>query len=130
MKAHTMEWVPTAEPRFAKNRAFAQRVTEALRLATKALLALVPAAAILVGAAWMVSLPELVLYLQAMTWAAGFVFVGLAIESESAEASILSLATGIVLPVLAALSARLAPELLLVAAALIAAWIATAILRR
>jgi predicted branched-subunit amino acid permease len=65
-----------------------------------------------------------------MTWAAGFVFVGLAIESESAEASILSLATGIVLPVLAALSARLAPELLLVAAALIAAWIATAILRR
>jgi hypothetical protein len=125
-----MEWVPTAEPRFAKNRAFAQRVTEALRLATKALLALVPAAAILVGAAWMVSLPELVLYLQAMTWAAGFVFVGLAIESESAEASILSLATGIVLPVLAALSARLAPELLLVAAALIAAWIAAAILRR
>jgi hypothetical protein len=125
-----MEWTAAAGPRPVKNRAFAQRSAAILRLATRAVLALVPASAILVGAAWMVSLPDLVLYLQATTWAAGFIFVGLAIESESAEASILSLATGIALPVLAALSARFAPEFLLIAAALVAAWTAAAILRR
>jgi hypothetical protein len=71
-----------------------------------------------------------VLYLQVLTWASGFVFLGLAVESESAELSILNLATGIALPVLALLSSRFAVELTIVAAALVAAWVAAAILRR
>jgi hypothetical protein len=130
MKTHSIEWSPI----HARNNTVvlrpAERLQGILRLATRAFVALVPALAIVVGAAWLVTLPNAVLYLQVLTWVSGFVFLGLAIESESAELSILNLATGIALPVLALFSARFAIELTLVAAALVAAWVAAAILRR
>jgi len=93
-------------------------------------MALVPALAIVVGATWLVTQPHLVLYLQALTWAAGFVFLGFAFDSETAENAILSVATGVALPVLALLSSSVALELVIVAAALVAAWVAAGILRR
>ena len=130
MKTHSIEWSPiqTRERVVALNPA--RQLQGILRLATKAFFALVPALAIVVGAAWLVTLTDAVLYLQALTWASGFIFLGLAVESESAELSILNLATGIALPVLALLSSRFAVELMIVAAALVAAWVAAAILRR
>ena len=87
-------------------------------------------AAVVVGATWLVNQPGEVVYLQALLWALGFVFVGLAVEAESAEMALLNLATGIALPVLAWLSAGVAIELAVVAATLVAAWVAAAILRR
>ena len=99
-------------------------------MATKAFLALVPALAIIVGATWVATLPEQVIYLQATIWAAGFVFLGLALESESAEVSILNLATGIALPGLAWLSSHIAIEFAIVAATLVAAWVAAGIMRK
>jgi hypothetical protein len=100
-----------------------------MSLVTKAFLALVPAVAIVVGAAWLITAPDLVVYLQATLWASGFVFLGLAIDSEKSVAS-LSLVTGIALPVLAVLSSRVAVEIAIVAAVLVAAWVAAAIWRR
>jgi hypothetical protein len=130
MKTHSIEWsqIPTRDNAVVLEPA--RQLQGLLRLATRAFLALVPALAIVVGAAWLVTLPNAVLYLQVLTWVSGFVFLGLAVESESAELSILNLATGIALPALALLSSNFAVELTIVAAALVAAWVAAAILQR
>ena len=90
---------------------------------------MVPALALVVASAWLVSMPDLVVYLQATLWASGFVFLGLAIDTEP-PANGLSLLSGIALPVLAVLSSRVAVELAIVATALVAAWVAAAIWRR
>ena len=130
MKSHSIEWSPitTLEGRKVLNPT--RQLQGVLRLVTRAFLALVPALAIVVGAAWLITLPDLVLYLQALTWAGGFVFLGLALESDSVERFILNAATGIALPALALLSSRIGAELLIVAATLVAAWLAAALLRR
>ena len=126
MKTHTIEWTNTNNTT-ARNPV--GRLNNALSQATKAFLAVVPALAIVVAAAWLVTAPGLVVYLQATLWASGFVFMGLAIDSEK-PAPGLSLATGIALPILAILSSRVAVEIAIVAAALVAAWVAAAIWRR
>lgn len=130
MNTHSIEWstMNTRDDRMVLDPT--GRLGGLLRLATRALLALVPALAIVVGAAWLVNTPDLVVYLQVLTWVAGFIFFGVAIESETAEVSILGLATGIALPVLALLSSAVAIELAIVSATLAAAWVAAAILRR
>jgi hypothetical protein len=130
MKTHSIEWSPIHTRDTAVVLSPARHLQGISRLATKAFLALVPALGIVVGVAWLVTVPDAVLYLQVLTWASGFVFLWLAVESESAELSILNLATGIALPALALLSSRFAVELTIVAAALVAAWVAAAILRR
>ena len=126
MKTHTIEWTNINN---TATRNPVGRLNNALSLATKAFLAVVPALAIVVAAAWLVTAPGLVVYLQATLWASGFVFMGLAIDSEK-PAPALSLATGIALPILAVLSSRVAVEIAIVAAALVAAWVAAAIWRR
>lgn len=67
--------------------------------------------------------------LQASTWAAGFIFLALAIETREGH-FIAFLATGLALPILALLSAYVATEFIIVAATVIAAWIAAVILRK
>jgi len=99
-------------------------------LAAKALLALAPALALVVGGAWLANMADLVVYLQVLAWAGGFVFLALAVEADSPHAALLYLATGIALPLLAWLSSRIAVELIIVAAAMVSIWIAAAILRR
>ncbi len=128
MKTHAIEWINNNHgATIAQNPVGSLNRT--LQLATKAFLALVPSLAILVGAAWLITVPDLVVYLQATLWASGFVFMGLAIESEKTAGG-LSLATGIALPVLAVLSSRVAVEIAIIAAALVAIWVAAAIWRR
>lgn len=99
-------------------------------LATRAAIALIPALSVVVVAALTVASPDLAVYLQATLWAGGFVFIVLAVESDSPASAIVNLAIGVALPVLAWLSARLALELAVVGAALVAAWLAAAIFRR
>lgn len=130
MKTYSIEWPPINLPSSHVILTPVRRLPAVLRLATKAFLALVPALAIIVAATWLVTLPEQVIYLQATIWAAGFVFLGLALESESAEVSILNLATGIALPGLALLSSHIAIEFVIVAATLVAAWAAAGIMRK
>ena len=130
MKTHTIEWTPlhTRDSRIVL--VSPRPLGAVLGLATRLSLALLAAAALVVSVAWWVAQPELVVYLQALTWAGGFVFLALAVEAESLQSSLLNLATGLVLPVLAFASSRIAPEIAVVAAVLVAAWVAAAILRR
>ena len=106
------------------------RLKSVLGLTTKALLASLPALAVVVGTAWLITVPSLVIYLQATIWAAGFVFLALAIETERSETALLLSLTGIALPALAFLSSRAAVELAIVAAMLVALWVAAALVRR
>jgi len=129
MKTHTIEWTNINNHATTTTRNPVGRVNSAMSLTTKAFLALVPALAIVVGAAWLITAPGLVVYLQATLWASGFVFLGLAIDSKKSVAS-LSLVTGIALPVLAVLSSRVAVEIAIVATVIVAAWVAAAIWRR
>ena len=129
MKTHSIEWSHSNTSQNLAIMDSASKLNRVLHLAGKGFVALVPALAIIVGAAWAVTVPSLELFLQATIWTSGFVFLGLALESDGATAG-LALATGLMLPILALLSESVAGEFTIVAAALIAAWIAAAILRR
>jgi hypothetical protein len=129
MKTHTIEWSSIQSVSTALTRNPIGRLNGALHLATRAFLAVVPALAIVVAAAWLVTVPDLVVYLQATLWASGFVFLVVAIDSQKPVIG-LTLATGIALPALALLSSRVSVEIAIVAAVLVAGWIATAIWRR
>jgi hypothetical protein len=120
-----------AQPTLARGLLAQARGLEILAtLATRAAIALIPALTIVVAAALAVATPDMAVYLQATLWACGFVFIALAMESDSPAGAGINLAIGIALPVLTWLSARLASELAVAAAALVAAWLAVAIFRR
>ena len=134
MKSHAIEWssIRDRDNRIVLHppRDVPRKLGGVLKVAKRTLLALVAAAAVVVGAAWLVTLPEWAPYLQAAFWAGGFMFLALAIESDEPLAALLQLAIGIALPLLAWLSSRVAVELAIVAAALVAAWVAVGIFRR
>jgi hypothetical protein len=100
------------------------------KLTTRAALALVPALALLGAASWAAGDPGTQLYLQVVLWASGFVFFALAVEAERPGIAGVKLGIGITVQLLTWLSARLAPELALVAAAVVAAWATVALFRR
>ena len=129
MKTQSIEWNEIIESNGPIVENPIGSLNQLLHFASKAFLALVPAAGILVGAAWLVGMPDLVLYLQVTLWASGFVFMGLALDVDKPGAG-LSLLTGIALPVLAVMSSRVAVEIAVIAAALVAIWVAAAIWRR
>jgi hypothetical protein len=129
MKTHAIKTNTFPNRETTNPAALADGVNHGMRLAAKAFLAAVPALAIVVLATWLVTVPELVVYLQATLWASGFVFLGLAIESESPDNG-LSLLTGIALPVLAVMSSRVAVEIAVIDSVIIAIWLAVAIWRR
>lgn len=83
--------------------------------------------AVVIGTAWLIGQPTLVPYLQATVGTSGLLFIGLALDVEKTSTAWLCLATGIALPILAFMSAQLAPELLVVAAFLVAAWLGAVI---
>ena len=128
MKAHSIEWTQFHRSS-AASRNTVGKLNNAFFFVSRAFLALVPALAVAVGATWLVSAPELLLYLQATLWVSGLLFLGLAIDVEDATVAP-ALLTGVALPVLAVLSSRVAPEFAIVAATVIAIWIAAAIWRR
>jgi hypothetical protein len=129
MKTHTIEWLQNDFPSRTAIAGSAKTLNRILGLAAKGFTALVPALAIVVGAVWAITLPGLEQFLQASLWASGFIFLALAVDSEKPAVG-LQLATGIALPVLALLSSRVAGEFAIIAAVVVAAWIAASILRR
>lgn len=130
MKTQSIELFPLPRRNQATARHALPRLKSVMGLTARTLLALVPALAVVVGSAWLVTIPELVVYLQATTWAVGFVFLGLAVESERSETALLLSLTGIALMTLAFLSSRVAVELAIVAAMLLAMWVTAALIRR
>lgn len=129
MKTQTIEWFHNDFPCRTATTTFAGALNRAQCLVTKGLTALVPALAIVVGAAWAITVPGVEQFLQASLWASGFVFLALAIDSQKPTIG-LPIATGIALPVLALLSLHVAGEFAIVAAVVVATWVATSILRR
>lgn len=130
MKTQTIELPPLFHREYTAARKALPRLRSAIGLTARLLLAMVPALALVIGSAWVVTAPDLVPYLQAATWTSGFVFLGLAIESERPETALLLAATGVALPILAWLSSRVTVELAIVAATLVAIWILAALVRR
>ena len=120
MKTHSIEWTHSTTDQNVAILETASKLNRILHLAAKGFVALVPALAIVVGAAWIITEPSLELFLQATIWTSGLVFLGLALESNGATVG-LALGTGLVLPILALLSESVAGEFTIVAAALIAA---------
>ena len=129
MRTQTIEWFQNDLPSRTAIAGSVRTLNRILCLAAKGFTALVPALALVVGAAWAITLPSLEQFLQASLWASGFVFLALAIDSEKPAIGWL-LATGIALPVLALLSSFVAGEFAIVAAVIVAAWVAASILRR
>jgi len=128
MKTQAIEWTGSEFEKRRERLDPAGRLNSATRVVSRVILSLAPAAALVTAAAWLVTVPGLVVYLHAALWASGFVFFGLALESQKA-AIWLSLSTGFALPLLAWLSARTSVEFSLIAVALVAAWTAAAIWR-
>ena len=129
MKTHTIEWLHSATPNRTLSVPLAMNLNRVLSQAAKAFSAFVPALAIVVGAAWAITIPSLEQILEASLWASGFIFLALAVDSEKPSVAPL-LVTGLALPVLALLSSRVAAEFAIVAAVVVAAWVAASILRR
>jgi len=129
MKSHAIEWSNLESHRAETTISASSKLHNVLHIAAKSFMAIVPALAIVVGSAWLITMPDLVVYLQATLWASGFLFLGLALDSE-APANGLHLVTGIALPILAMLSSYVAVELAVVAAALVGIWVAAGIFRR
>ncbi len=128
MRTQTIEWFQNDLPSETAIAGSVRTLNRILCLAAKGFTALVPALAIVVGTAWAITLPGLEQFLQASLWASGFVFLALAIDSEKPTIGWL-LATGIALPVIALLSSFVAGEFAIVAAVIVAAWMAAATLR-
>jgi len=128
MRTQTIEWFQNDLPSKTAIAGSVRTLNRILCLAAKGFTALVPALAIVVGTAWAITLPGLEQFLQASLWASGFVFLALAIDSEKPTIGWL-LATGIALPVIALLSSFVAGEFAIVAAVIVAAWMAAATLR-
>jgi hypothetical protein len=126
MKTHAIEWTGLDSKKRTDSLNPVGNLNSATRVVSRAIIALIPALAMTVGAAWLVTMPDLVVYLQATLWASGFVFFGLALESEKATIG-LSLATAFALPLLALLSSKVAAEISIIAVALVAVWISAAI---
>jgi hypothetical protein len=128
MKTHSIDWAAriASGSRFSLDTATLNRV---FCLAARAFVALVPAMAIVTLAALATTMSSLAVVLEASVWAAGFIFLALAIDSSRESVGML-LATGAILPILALLSSRVAVEFVIVAAAILAVWVARWIFQR
>jgi hypothetical protein len=128
MNTYTTTWLQS-QPDIAAGPRGPAFLPDVISMGSALVLAIVlPAMALIIGTAWMVSQPELIPCLQAMLWAGGFVFLALAIDSQKATVGV-HLVTGVALPVLALLSVQIAPEIALAAPVLLASWLANAVLR-
>ena len=130
MKTQSIELFPQLRRNERTAGSALPRLNSMMGLTARALLASVPALAVVIGAAWLVTIPDLVIYLQATIWAVGLVFLALAVESERSESDLLLSVTGVALLALAFLSSRVAVELAIVAAMLLAVWLVAAAIRR
>ena len=129
MKALSIEWFGLHANARSANEAAAFNLRKAVRVAGQALLSLFTATGIVLCAAWMAQSPGLLVFLQTALWTSSFVFVGLAIDLQKPSNG-LGLASGVLLFILTDLSADMAPEFAIAAAAVIAAWLAVAVWRR
>jgi len=99
-------------------------------LVTRSLTALAAGLSVLLCSIWVIAQPDLVMYLQAVTWSMSFVFFAMAIDAQSPSSSLISLAIGVMLSMTALSSKLLGPEIILLGIVLVAAWLTVTIFRR
>jgi len=128
MKTQSMQWSAPRSPVAGGLLAQARGLHTVASWAVRAGFAIMPALGIMIVATWAVSSPATTMYLQALLWAGGLVFVALAVEAEGGAGAGIDLAVGLSMLVLSGLSANDAPDLAVVASALPAARIAKSIL--
>jgi hypothetical protein len=126
MKTHAIEWTSPDLTGSTGSLHPVENLNSATRLVRRGILALTPALTLIIGAVWLITIPQMVVFLQAALWTSGILFFGLALDSQKATIG-LSLATGFALPLLALLSSTVAVEFAIVAVALVAAWVTAAI---
>src|SRR5210317_366335 len=73
VKTHTIEWTNINSRSDTRKYDPARKLNRILCLSANMFLALVPALAVITGAAWLITAPDLVAYLQVSLWGAGFV---------------------------------------------------------
>jgi len=113
----------------ARSETIATAMRTAFIYSSRMVLADAPAVAIIVAAAWAIGGEQSARVLQAIIWAAGFVFLALAVEQGQTKRFVRLLLTGLALPVFALLSYYVAVEFAVVGATLIAVWVVAALLR-
>jgi hypothetical protein len=129
MKTQSINWTISHSTQSGATWNPAVSLNSLLCQAARVFVAFVPALAIVVLAAWAITVPSMAQLTQASMWATGFIFLALAIESRKPTIGLL-LSTGVALPVLALLSSHVAVEFAVIAAALVALWVGSFILRR
>jgi hypothetical protein len=131
MKSHTIELTPGYGTYGKKLKpgwlsAVNTRLSRTVWLAAS----LLPAAALIITTVWAVSHPGWILFLQAGSWAFGFVFLGLALDSEKIGTAWLNVLSAASVFALTWLSKGMGPDLLIVVAAIYATWITAALFKR
>ena len=97
---------------------------------SKALTALAAGFALLTASVTAIAEPALTIYLQAITWAASFVFFAIAVDTQKSSTSLMALASGIIVMLTAVFSQKFGPGIIILAAVLTSVWLTTAIMRR
>ena len=129
--ASSFNWSHSATAGNTSQRTTAERKTlEPLKVSTRhgnrVLLAVAPALALIVAVTWVVSTFEVINVLQAAIAVTGFIFLALAIDTRFPTALALA-ASGVALPALALLSFHVVPEFAILAAVILAGWLAAII---
>ena len=85
------------------------------------------AAVVVIFSVWVVDI-EITGILGATTWGAGFIFLGLAMESQKQKA-LLQVATGVALMLLASLQITVSADYTIVSGVLVSSWFAFAVFK-
>lgn len=114
MNTQSTYWEQSFRSSFTALNNPAKAMLQYLYQGSKTLTALAAGFALLTASATAIAEPALAAYLQAITWAASFVFFAIAVDAQKSSTSLMALASGIIL----------------LPAMLTSAWLTTAIMRR
>ena len=130
MNTQSTYWEQSFQSTFSTLNSPAKVMLQYLYRGSKMLAALAAGFALLTASVTAVAEPALVVYLQAITWAASFVFFAIAVDAQKASTSLMAMASGIIVLLMAVTSQSLGPEIIILAAVLTSAWLTTAIMQR
>lgn len=130
MNTQSTYWEQSFQSSFTALNSPAKAMLQYLYRGSKTLIALAAGFALLTASATAIAEPALAVYLQAITWAASFMFFAIAMDAQKSSTSLLAMASGIIVLLTVVSSHRLGPEIIILAAVLTSAWLTTAIMRR
>jgi len=130
MSTQTIHWEDCFNPSVNKPKGHSSALALFMYPVIRAIVAFAAGVAMLAGSVWVVNEPGLIMYIQALTWSASFVFFAVAIESHKSSTSRLAAVTGIAIQLIAILSAYLGAEVTILSTLLMSVWLAMATYKR